>query len=216
MRELIKSFAGTLAAVVGITGLVSCGGAGSPTSLSAAPNAYHQIERLARPAVKELFQNYQAHDTTNRATPYADPTLPGAINSFMTGVAGRSPAIANAVQGVLIPDEIAADLSQTATTSAYLGVETGGFTGNKFGGRGLLDPVIDISLGVVFGGFVPALFSTIPDDKKESPCLTVENVPAQTGLPSQVAGANSQYATPAQIGAANGETSTFPYLGAPH
>ncbi len=209
MQDFIKSFAGTIAAVAGIAGLASCGG-GSSTSLPPAPNQYVQIERLARPAVKELFQNYQAHDSTNRATPYSDPTLPAAINSFMTGVAGRSPAIANAVQGVLIPDEIAADLSQSATSAAYLGVETGGATGNKFGGRDLLSPVIDISLGVVFGKTVPALFSTIPDDKKESPCLTTQNVPLT------VPGGNAQYTSAAQIGAANNETATFPYLGTPH
>ena len=210
MRELIKSFAGTLTAFAGIAALASCGSS-NPTQLPAAgANQYVQIERLARPAVKELFQNYQAHDSTNRANPYSDPTLPAAITSFMTGVAGRSPAIANAVQGVLIPDEISADLSQSATTAAYLGVETGGATGNKFGGRGPLDNVIDISLGVVFGKTVPSLFSTIPDDNKESPCLTTENVPAT------VPGSNAQYTSTAQIAVAKNQTTTFPYLGTPY
>ena len=214
MREFIKSFAGSLVAVVGIAGIVSCGN-NSSVQLPVAQGQYTQIERLARPAVKELFQSYQQHDSTNRANPYSDPTLPGAINTFMTTVAKRSPAIANAVQSTLIPDEIAADLSNNATSSAYLGIETGGFTGNKFGGRGLTDNVIDISLGVVFGPFVPALFP-IPDDKNESPCLQTENLPAQTGIPTQVPGANSQYQTYTQIAAAKNQTNTFPYLGAPY
>jgi hypothetical protein len=210
MREFIKSFAGTLTAVAGIAAIASCGN-GTPTQLPAAGAIqYVQIERLARPAVKELFQNYQAHDSTNRANPYSDPTLPAAINGFMTGVAGRSQKTADTVQAVLIPDELAADLSQSGS-SAYLGYETGGATGSKFGGRGPLDNVIDISLGVVFGNTLSTLPSLgVPDDKKESPCLTTENVPAT------VPGANAQYASTAQIGAAKNQSNTFPYLGTPY
>jgi predicted small lipoprotein YifL len=211
MREAIKSFAGTLTALAGIAALASCGNS-SPTQLPAAgANQYVQIERLARPAVKELFQSYAAHDSTNRANPYSDPTLPAAINGFMTTVAKRSQKTADTVQAVLIPDEIAADLSQPVQTSSYLGYETGGATGSKFGGRGPLDNVIDVSLGVVFGNTLSTLPSLgVPDDKAESPCLTTENVPAT------VAGGNAQYTSYAQIGAAKNQSNTFPYLGTPY
>ena len=70
-----------------------------------------------------------------------------------------------------------ADLSQSATTAAYLGVETGGVTGSKFGGRALTDDVVDISLGIVFGNTVSAL-GLAPDDGKEIPTLTSDNVDA--------------------------------------
>jgi hypothetical protein len=136
---------------------------------------YEQIERLARPAVKEAFEAFDRHDTTNRSTPTTDPVLPDDIYSFTTTVAGRSPAIANVLKAVLIPDEMSADLSQTGVKAAYLGAETGGATGSKFGGRGLTDDVIDISLGAIFGNTVPAL-KLAPDDGKETKCLTSDNV----------------------------------------
>lgn len=181
MKNITISFALTLA--TGMATLAGCNGGGSssaiqPTPLqSTGPSSaqYLQIERLARPAVKEAFEAYARHDQTNRSSPYADPILPGDINSFMTQVAGRSPQIAQVVQAVLIPDEMVADLSQTANDGAYLGVETGGVTGNKFGGRGLDNDVIATSLSVVFGNTIAAL-GLAPDDGKESPCLSNDNV----------------------------------------
>jgi len=135
---------------------------------------YVQIERLARPAVKEAFEAFANHDATNRSSPYNDPLLPGDITSFMTNVAGRSTTWTNTVVGVLIPDEMQADLSQTATDGAYLGVETGGVTGNRFGGRGLDNDVIALSLGVIFGNTLTAV--GVPDDGHESWCLSNDNV----------------------------------------
>ena len=138
-------------------------------------SAYTQIERLARPAVKEVFESFDRHDMTNRSTPTNDPYLPDDIVSFTKTVAGRSDAIANTLRAVLTPDEMLADLSQTGVKAAYLGTETGGATGSKFGGRGLSDNVVDISLGAIFGGTLPALKLT-PDDNHESKCLTSDNV----------------------------------------
>ena len=86
-----------------------------------------------------------------------------------------------------------ADLSQNSTTAAYLGSETAGATGSKFGGRALKDDTVDISLGVIFGGTVHALNPAIADDGKEIPTLTSDNVGS---------------------GAKN-YLSTFPYLGTP-
>ena len=75
--------------------------------------------------------------------------------------------------------------------AAYLGYETGGATGSKFGGRALDDDVIDISLGAIFGNTLSAL-GLIPDDHKEAPCLTTDNV-----------------------GYDKSNTTTFPYIQAP-
>jgi hypothetical protein len=155
---------------------------------------FAQIELLSRPAVKELFEVFADHAKTNVREPFDDPTIRNSISTFMTNVAGRSPAIANVVTSVLYPNEIAFDLSQTGP-AAYLGVETGGATGGKFGGRGLTDDVIDTSLGVVFGGTIPAL-KLAPDDGKEDICLTSEHVASgQGGVQTQT---------------------TFPYLAKPH
>jgi hypothetical protein len=157
---------------------------------------YRQRELLARPAVKELFETFASHQLTNASNPYNDPYISGAISYFMANVAGRSQAITNVVQSVLTPNELAADLSQPASEgAAYLGVETGGATGSKWGGRGLTDNIIDISLGAVFGNTVPAL-GLAPDDGKENNCLTSQHViSGQGGQQTQAA---------------------FPYLAMPH
>jgi Domain of unknown function (DUF4331) len=154
------------------------GGAGTPTispTTPAASSKYVQIELLSRPAVKEAFENFTDHDTTNRTEPYNDSTLQGEIGTFTTTAAGRSAATAAALQSILYPNEMVADLSQSATTGSYLGVETGGATGSKFGGRALTDDTIAISLGALFGNTLSAL-GVVPDDGKESPCLTNDNV----------------------------------------
>jgi hypothetical protein len=162
-----------------------------PTNPPASTASFVQFERLARPAVKELFQQFANHDTTNRSAPYSDPTLGGEIVSFTNLF--RAPAYGAALQSILIPDEIAADLSQTGS-AAYLGVETGGATGGKFGGRALGDNVIDISLGAVFGNTLNKLAVVPVDDGQENGCLTSQNL--------------KQAASQQQPG--------FPYLGAPH
>jgi Domain of unknown function (DUF4331) len=136
--------------------------------------AYKQIELLSRPAVKEVFESFTSHDKTNRSEPYADNTIKSQILSFSE--AFRSKATAKVIQAVLYPNVMKADLSQNVTTASYLGYETGGATGSKFGGRALDDNVVDISLGALFGNTIAAL-QLAPDDKKEVPCLTTDNVP---------------------------------------
>ncbi|MBV9439646.1 MAG: DUF4331 family protein [Candidatus Eremiobacteraeota bacterium] len=198
MRQSIIGFAAVYAVVLGTS---SCNGGSTspPTSTTGNAVQYQQIERLARPAVKELFQQFANHDGTNKTSPWQQPvssqTLYQEIGSFTRTVAGRDAAHAATLQAILIPDEIAADLSKPAP-AAYLGVETAGATGGTFGGRGLPDDVIDISLGAVFGNTLTAL-GLVPDDGKQSPCLTTDNVPQQNAKDN---------VTPA----------AFPYVGAPH
>jgi hypothetical protein len=143
-----------------------------PTSPPAG-TVYKQIELLSRPAVKEAFELFEDHNKTNRSEPYADPVLHSQIKSF--SLMFRSKTTADALQSVLYPNVMKADLSQNTTKAAYLGYETGGATGSKYGGRALDDDVIDISLGAIFGNTLSAL-GLIPDDHKEVPCLTTDNV----------------------------------------
>jgi hypothetical protein len=197
MRHTLLTFAAIYAVVLGTS---SCGGNNTNVPALNNPTQFQQIERLGRPAVKELFQQFANHDGTNRTSPAAQPltsqTLYQEIGSFTLTVAGRSAAHAAALQSILIPDEVAADLSQTGVAAAYLGVETGGATGSKFGGRALQDDVIDISLGAVFGTTLSAL-GVVPADGKQSPCLTTDNVPSQAAKD-------------------NVSATTFPYVGSPH
>jgi hypothetical protein len=201
LKQTITSFTAIYALVIGAA---SCNSSSSnPTPVPAAGIAgYHQVERLGRPAVKEATETFANHSITNTVSPQSattDAVLAQSIVTFDTTVGGRSAATAAALQSVLIPDELVADLSdRTDTKAAYLGVETGGFTGSKFGGRALQDDVISLDLGAIFGPTLSAL-GLVPDDGKESPCLETDNV-------SAAAGQATDNITP----------TTFPYVGAPH
>lgn len=140
---------------------------------AAGQGVYRQIELLSRPAVKEVFEQFENHNLTNRAEPYNEPILQSEIKSF--SLMFRSEQTAATLQAILYPNVMKADLSQNVTTASYLGYETGGATGSKFGGRALDDDVVDISLGAIFGNTLSAL-GLIPDDHKEAPCLTTDNV----------------------------------------
>ena len=178
--------------------------------------SYTQIERLGRPAVKEAMESFRDHDATNRTTPTNDALLARSISTFVRTTAHRSRATANALVKVLIPDEIEADLASSGP-ARYLAVETNGKSGlptgvvrivpnggllglkkaiddplRQFGGRDPSSPVIDLSLGAIFGS-LPSKLGLAPDDHKETACLTSDNV-----------------APPAR-----GVTKTFPYIGRP-
>jgi hypothetical protein len=167
---------GAVLGVVVAFGVVACSGNNGTFIGPPAANAqYQQIELLSRPAVKEAFENFADHDTSNRTEPYNDPTIKNDIGAFTMTVAGRSAANAGALQAILYPNEMIVDLSQNVPTASYLGVESGGATGSKFGGRSLTDDTIKISLGAIFGNTLSAL-GVIPDDGKESPCLIDDHV----------------------------------------
>jgi hypothetical protein len=144
----------------------------APAIAQNASTKYVQIELLARPAVKEAFEMFESHDATNRSEPYDDPTLHKQIGSFAQ--AFRSKTTASTLQAILYPNEMKLDLSQKTTTAAYLGVESGGATGSKFGGRALSNDIIDLSLGAIFGNTL--VYLGVADDGKELPCLTTDNV----------------------------------------
>ena len=147
------------------------GGGGNQTT-------YRQIDRLARPVVNEVLATVanNRHLVNDINNPTDDPgELRNDIEAFLSHPQHRrSAAIRNVIKNVLVPDVMIADLSKPGP-AAYLGVETGGATGGTFGGRKLTDDVVDISLGIVFGNTVPAL-GLAPDDNKEIPSLTSDNV----------------------------------------
>ncbi|MDQ2865949.1 MAG: DUF4331 domain-containing protein [Candidatus Eremiobacteraeota bacterium] len=181
---------------------------------------YTQVERLARPGIKEVFEAFANHDTTNRSAPWNDPMLARSIVNFMTAAkpngAGRSMELTNAVEHTLIPDEMTANLGASGP-AVYLAVETKGKSAlptavvrvvpeaglkglkkslaNKtrdFGGRDPSSPVIDVSLGVVFGTLGQKV-GLAQDDGKDTACLTSDNVDAGS----------------------RGVTAAFPYIGNP-
>jgi hypothetical protein len=188
MKRTLTTF---LAGSVLILAATGCGGNATTTPAVGTKNdrpsdtaQYQQIERLARPAIKEATQMFSQHNDTNRISPVQQPlssqTLFTSIGTFVTQVAGRRGDYATTLQGVLIPDEMAADLSQSTTKGAYLGVETKGATGSAYGGRALTDDVITIDLSAIFGTTLSDLGLVAPDGK-QSPCLATDNVPVDPG-----------------------------------
>jgi Domain of unknown function (DUF4331) len=125
---------------------------------------FAQIERLAVPALNELFMDFSAHNDSNIKTPTEDAVnQSNFIRRFVTAI-GRPPGIADAVISVAIPDVIQADLSKP--TGSYFGAQLG----QNFGGRRPTDDVIDVTASVVFGSAVTGITQGV------IPGLTSDNV----------------------------------------
>jgi hypothetical protein len=187
---------------------------GSPDS-----SDFHQVERWGRPAVKEALERFVDHDKTNRLEPYNDPILQHDVYRYMVTPkpdgAGRSPAVAKAMVEVVYPDEMQVNLAANGHAT-YLGVETKGLSGlptgvnrivpdaglkgfkrslrngaREFGGRDLDSPVIDLSLGAIYGTTLSKI-GLAHDDHAETDCLTSDNI-----VPSERALSDFPYLEPA-------------------
>jgi hypothetical protein len=126
--------------------------------------SFAQIERLAVPALNELFMDFKAHYASNLQTPTKDVSNQSNFIQTFVNTIGRPKGIADAVISVAIPDVIQADLSQPSGT--YFGTQLG----NNLGGRRPKDDVIDVTLSVVFGHAVTNITAG------EIPALTSDNV----------------------------------------
>ncbi|WP_228014336.1 DUF4331 domain-containing protein [Fortiea sp. LEGE XX443] len=127
---------------------------------------FAQIERLAVPALNELFMDFRAHNNSNLQTPTRDANNQSQFIRAFVNAIGRPVGIADAVISVAIPDVIQADLSKP--TGTYFGTQLG----NNFGGRRPKDDVIDVTASVVFGDAVTGITTG------QIPALTSDNVGA--------------------------------------
>ncbi|WP_298911457.1 DUF4331 domain-containing protein [uncultured Nostoc sp.] len=125
---------------------------------------FAQIERLAVPALNELFMDFQAHNNSNIQTPTQDASNQSQFIRAFVNAIGRPQGIADAVISVAIPDVIQADLSKSS--GSYFGTQLG----NNFGGRRPKDDVIDVTASVVFGDAVTGITTG------KIPGLTSDNV----------------------------------------
>jgi len=182
----------TLAGVL----VAGCGGGGSKISSLPAAGTYTQIERLSRPAIKEVFEPFNDHKISNAAEPYNDPTIKADIIATEDYIRPPNTTLKTdygvSLAGILYPDEYEVDLSQSGS-AGYLGADSGGIYGGKFGGRDLTDDVVDVSLSAIAGNALTLIGVT--DDLEENNCISKENL--------------TQRATQTQ-------TTTFPYFSAPH
>ncbi len=166
-----------LAPAGGTPGVIRVWETTSVATGSAGGFRFQQLDRLANPVVNEVLAtvSFRRHEVNNKVNPTDDPKeLKKDIENFLTFPAERSREIKDVIEAVLVPDTMVADLSQDGP-AAYLGVQTGGATGGKFGGRKLTDDVVDISLYVVFGTAISDL-NLAPDDGQAKPPFTSDNV----------------------------------------
>lgn len=185
MMNYLKTLA--VAGGLGI-GLAACGNNGSTVLTPPPPpvnTTYFQIERLSRPAIKEVFESFNDHKTTNSLEPYDNANDPLFAAILTTENFLRPPKgtinYGKALQGILYPDKLAVNLAQNGNAS-YLGVELNsvGAGPASFGGRYPTDDVIGLSLAALFGA---ALSPVLGQDGEENNCLAAQNLNPSTAGP---------------------------------
>jgi hypothetical protein len=126
-----------------------------------------QRERLGNPLVSEVMIRKARHHEHNTGTPSTDAArFTDDLTEFVTGVAGRSPAVAGVLTSVLLPDMLLVYPERAPGTAGWLSWALAG----GYGGRKLADDVVDAGLMAIFG---PLL-----DPNNVSPGLTTDNVAA--------------------------------------
>jgi len=153
---------------------------------------FDQIERLGNPLVSEVFLDKREHPHHNTSVPSEDVAFfRPQIARFITTVAGRDQAYANAVAAALTPDLLVVRTDKTG--GGPFGANVGWLTyvldpANGYGGRKLQgDDVVDKGLSVIFG-------SALGNNANVSPGLVTDNVDANDRTHS----------------------ATFPYVAAPN
>ncbi len=189
---------------------------------------FHQIDRVGRPGLKELYLAYDNHDAFNRVDPNTDASMAAPqIATFMTA-AGRSAAISAYVQDLLTPDVLTFNAANTSPIASYLGWETGGqiktsCTGaapNAFGGRALTDDVVSVMLGLAYGNLATSTTITDASTTNVFPFATSATTtvapPADDGNEQSGTGGKPLLSNQ-NLGCSDktGETASFPYLAPP-
>ena len=204
---------------------VKNGGSGDTTGANL---TFVQIDRIGRPGLKELYLPYANHQAFNGLAPTTDPAQVAPQIATFVSAAGRSAAISQYVQDLLVPDVMLFNVTSTATTGSYLGYETGGQIAsscnggapNAFGGRGLSDDVVSTMLGLAYGNLATSATITNAATTNVFPFATASTTtvapPADDGKEQ-----NGTNGTPLlsnqNLSCADKVTTsrTFPYLTAP-
>ncbi len=176
-----------LAACSGGSGDVVLTPAGN-TQTGSAATKYTQIERLSRPAIKEVFETFVNHQVSNATEPY-DKTNDPLYASILNTTNALRPPNATAgtnygqvAQSILYPDEYTVDLSTSSNGPVgssygyFLSQELASATGSAaaFGGRAPNDDVIALELGILFGKTAQAI--GVKEDNEENNCLDTQNL----------------------------------------
>ena len=128
---------------------------------------YVQAERLGNPLVSEVTLAKRNHGFHNAGMPSTDVANHRAeLRSFIINVAGRQPALADAIAGVLLPDMLVVQTNKGGNTAGWLTWALA----DGYGGRRLTDDVVDAGLAAIFGSLL--------NGQNVSPGLTTDNVSA--------------------------------------
>ncbi len=179
-----------LLALAGAATLSACSDDSNGGAGPAQDRMYNQIQRLGNPLISEVLLAKRSHPVHGSIGPKDDAATVGPeIVAFVTGVAGRDPAYANALGGVLLPDMLIVQTDKDPATAGWLTWLPLAPFSNGWGGRKLGDDVTDLALLAVFGD----PFGLDPAGAAGKEALTTDNVAS-----------DSQFLT------------AFPYLGVPN
>jgi hypothetical protein len=152
--------------------LAACGDDNASPSQTPA-RMYNQIQRLGNPLVSEVLLAKRSHPVHGALGPADDAaTLGSEIKSFVTDVAGRAPAYADALGSVLLPDMLIVQTDKDPGTAGWLSWLPLAPFSNGWGGRALVDDVTDLALLAVFGD----PFGLDPAGAQGKAALTTDNV----------------------------------------
>lgn len=139
---------------------------------------FTQLERLGNPLVSEVFVEKREHGHYNVDIPSEDnENFRDDIVAFVTGVAGRDAAYANAVASALVGSGDMLVVRLDKIGGGPSGANVGWLTyaldpANGYGGRKLSgDDVVDKGLSVIFG-------NALGNNANVSPGLVTDNVDA--------------------------------------
>jgi hypothetical protein len=134
---------------------------------------YDQVQRLGNPLVSEVLLAKASHPLHGASGPADDAATIGAeVKAFVTGVAGRAPAYADALGGVLLPDMLIVQTDKDPATAGWLSWLPLAPFSDGWGGRKLADDVTDLALLAVFGD----PFGLDPAGAAGKAALTTDNV----------------------------------------
>ena len=149
-----------LAAVLAAGAIIvsaACSDSNNDTTTPSSTRVYRQIERLGNPLVSEVFFPKRDHGLDNNKGPSDDPLtmdaggtdVPGHIRSFVSQFPGRTEKTITTLQAVLSPDMLLVYPNRAGTTAGWLSWALQ--PGVGYGGRKLVDDVVDTGLASVFG-----------------------------------------------------------------
>jgi hypothetical protein len=161
--------------------VAACSNESQSVPTSPQSSIYLQVDRLGRPGVKEIFEPYSDHNSSDRAVPLNDQVLQSILTAFPSVSGGTA---GSAVATTLWPDVLQMNL--TGTSASYLAIE---FGQGGFGGRALTDDVMSADLGIAYGGRLGGTTAT-------RPCAATDNVSASAALVSSAHGSFPYLAAP--------------------